>query len=71
VRRYPPHHLSPAAQTTRQGLIPKRASAAPSQHSNAPIQRESQSILSNIVARRTGQFKMINGERVPVLEKIE
>src|SRR5258708_8656549 len=29
VRRQPPHHLSPAKQTTRQGVIPKGASTAP------------------------------------------
>ena len=34
----------------RQGQTPKRASAAPSHHSNAPIKSESQSILSKIVA---------------------
>jgi hypothetical protein len=36
---------------TGQGQIPKRASAAPSHHSNAPIKPESQSFLSKIVAR--------------------
>jgi hypothetical protein len=34
----------------RQGRTPKRASAAPSHLSNAPIKPESQSILSKIVA---------------------
>src|SRR5258708_25118100 len=29
LRRKPPHHLSPAKQTTRQGVIPKGASTAP------------------------------------------
>src|SRR5882672_3675536 len=29
VRRHPPHHLSPAEQTTRQGVILWGASAAP------------------------------------------
>jgi len=29
VRRHPPHHLSPAEQTTRQGVIPWGGSAAP------------------------------------------
>src|SRR5258706_15973666 len=29
VRPNPPHHLSPAKQTTRQGVIPKGASTAP------------------------------------------
>ena len=29
MRRQPPHHLSPAKQTTRQGVIPKGASTAP------------------------------------------
>jgi len=37
-------------QITRQGQTPKRASAAPSHRSNAPIRKESQSILSKIVA---------------------
>jgi hypothetical protein len=45
MRRHPPHHLSPARAITRQGQIPKRALAAPSHHSNAPIKPESQSIL--------------------------
>src|SRR6476620_12457768 len=52
VRRYPPHHLSPARAKTRQGKTPKRASAAPSHDSNARIKHESQSNLSNIVAPR-------------------
>jgi hypothetical protein len=46
VRRHPPHHLSPAEQTTRQGAIPWGASAAPSRHSNAPIKDKSQSFPS-------------------------
>src|SRR6266446_2219164 len=50
MRRHPPHHLSPPGQVTGQGQIPKRASAAPSHHSNAPIKPESQSFLSKIVA---------------------
>ncbi len=50
LRRHPPHHLSPARANTRRGKILKRASAAPSHHSNAPIKHESQSILSKIVA---------------------
>src|SRR5450759_2352993 len=29
ARRHPPHHLSPAEQTTRQGVIPWGASVAP------------------------------------------
>src|SRR5258705_12115381 len=29
MRPHPPHHLSPAKQTTRQGVIPKGASTAP------------------------------------------
>jgi SAM-dependent methyltransferase len=41
---------APPGRNTRQGQIPKRASAAPSHHSNAPIKPESQSILSKIVA---------------------
>jgi hypothetical protein len=51
VRRHPPHHLSPAQASTRQGKSPKRALAAPapSHHSNAPFGQESQSILSKIV----------------------
>ena len=50
VRRHPPHHLSPAQASTRQGKSPKRALAAPSHHSNAPFGQESQSILSKLVA---------------------
>src|SRR6266851_4061023 len=50
MRRHPPHHLSPAQAITRQGQTPKRALAAPSYDSNAPIKPESQSILSKIVA---------------------
>jgi len=40
----------PRLGITRQGQTPKRALAAPSQYSNAPIKPESQSILSKIVA---------------------
>jgi hypothetical protein len=40
-------------KSARQGRTPKRAAAASSHHSNAPIRPESQSILSKIVARRT------------------
>jgi len=46
VRRHPPHHLSPAEQTTRQGAILGGASGHPSRHSNAPIKDESQSFLN-------------------------
>src|SRR5258708_11360170 len=46
VRRHPPHHLSPAEQTTRQGAIPWGTSGHPSRYSNAPIEDESQSFLS-------------------------
>src|ERR1700682_4067014 len=41
---------APPGQITRQGQTPKRALAAPSHHSNAPIKPKSQSILSKIVA---------------------
>src|SRR5258707_3804525 len=43
VRRHPPHHLSPAEQTTRQGVILWGASAAPqpaqqrSDHGRKPV----------------------------------
>jgi hypothetical protein len=37
-------------EAPRRGKIPKRALAASSRHSNAPIKPESQSILSKIVA---------------------
>jgi hypothetical protein len=50
MQRHPSHHLSPARANARQGKIPKRASAAPSHHSNAPNKPKSQSILSKIVA---------------------
>src|SRR5258705_8431559 len=50
MRRRSPHHLSPAQAITRQGQTPKRALAAPSFVSNAPIKTESQSILSKIIA---------------------
>jgi len=40
----------PAQAITRQGQTPKRALAAPSYDSNAPIKPESRSILSKIVA---------------------
>jgi hypothetical protein len=41
---------APLGQTTRQGQTPKPASAAPSHHSNAPIEPEGQSILSKKIA---------------------
>src|SRR5260370_16039473 len=53
MRRHPPHHLSPARAKPRQGKTPKRASAAPSHHSNAPIKPVSQSNLSKIIALLT------------------
>src|SRR5258706_7290068 len=56
ARRHPSHHLSPARQIARQGKTPKRALAAPSHHSNAPIKPESQSILSKIVAHFPQSF---------------
>ena len=49
-------HATPSAAPPQprpgngQGQIPKRASAARSHHSNAPIKPESQSFLSKIVA---------------------
>jgi hypothetical protein len=42
---------APPGQIARRGGTLKRASAAPSHHSNAPFKPESQSILSKIVAR--------------------
>src|SRR5258707_5675011 len=53
MRRHPPHHLSPARAKPRQGKTPKRAFAASSHHSNAPIKPISQSNLSKIVALLT------------------
>jgi hypothetical protein len=50
-------------QDSRQGKTPKRASAAPSFRSNAPIKHGSQSILSKIVA----QSAMISHVRVRIL----
>jgi hypothetical protein len=41
---------APPGQIARQGRIPKAVSTAASHHSNAPIEPESQSILSKIVA---------------------
>src|SRR5260370_25862282 len=40
---------APPRQITRQGRTLKRALAAPSRHSNAPLKPASQSILSNLV----------------------
>jgi hypothetical protein len=42
---------APPGQISRRGKIPEAASAAPSRHSNAPIEHGSQSILSKIVAQ--------------------
>src|SRR5258705_11301359 len=50
MRRYPPHHLSPARANHPAGQDPEARLSRPSQHSNAPISPESQSILSKIVA---------------------
>src|SRR5258705_13979229 len=50
MRRHPPHHLSPARANRPAGLEPKPTSAAPSHHSNAPIEPEGQSILSKKIA---------------------
>jgi hypothetical protein len=52
VRRHPPHHLSPAEQTTRQGAIPE----ARLSRSKSPQQRSDQGrkpvISEKIVAGR-------------------
>jgi hypothetical protein len=53
------------SKISRQGKIPKRASAAPSRHSNAPIEHGSQSIPSKIVAQ-ISQNSMIAGELYPI-----
>jgi hypothetical protein len=58
ARRHPPHHLSPAQVGHPAGQeTPKRASAAPSLHSNAPIKPESQSILSKKIAHLLSLFR--------------
>jgi hypothetical protein len=68
ARRHPPHHLSPARAKLPAGQDPEAASAAPSPHSNAPIEHGSQSILSKIVAQ-ISQNSMIAGElyTIPML----
>jgi hypothetical protein len=60
MRRHPPHHLSPARANARQGKTPKRASATPSHHSNAPVTPESQSFLSKIVAQINGSSWLLD-----------
>jgi hypothetical protein len=50
MRRHPPHRLSPARANYPAGQDPETASAAPSPHSNAPFDTESQSFLSKKVA---------------------
>ena len=55
---------APPGQITRQGRTPKRASAAPSYHSNAPIRQESQSILSKIVALRSSKGSFASLQRL-------
>jgi len=50
MRRHPPHHLSPARANHPAGQDPEARLAAPSHHSNAPINTESQSFLSKKVA---------------------
>jgi hypothetical protein len=56
-------HAAPSAappqprsgKITRQGPVPKRAKAALSHHSNAPVTQESQSFLSKKIARLVGR----------------
>src|SRR6267142_135011 len=50
VRRHPPHHLSPAEQTTRQGVILWGASAAPQQAQQRSDQGRKPVISAQIVA---------------------
>jgi hypothetical protein len=71
VRRHPPHHLSPARVNHRQGRTPKRASAAPSHHSNAPIKPESQSILSKKIAHLLSLFRPNARHGVTISEEYE
>jgi hypothetical protein len=67
MRRHPPHHLSPARANTRRGKILKRASAAPNHHSNAPIEHESQSIRSKIIAQLTAALGFWTSSSNPTL----
>lgn len=50
VRRHPPHHLSPAEQTTRQGVILWGASAAPQPAQQRSDQGRKPVISAQIVA---------------------
>jgi hypothetical protein len=55
VRRHPPHHLSPAEQTTRQGVILWGASAAPQ-----PAQQRSDQGRKPVISAQSrwrGQFR--------------
>src|SRR5712671_2256434 len=52
VRRHPPHHLSPAEQTTRQGVILWGASAAPKPAQQRSDQGRRPVISEQIVAGR-------------------
>jgi hypothetical protein len=61
MRRHPPHHLSPAQANHPAGPDPEARLAAPSQPINAPTAPERQSILSNVVARKT----RVSAVRIP------
>src|SRR5258706_7513401 len=52
ARRHPPHHLSPAGQTTRQGVILWGASAAPQPAQQRSDQGRKPVISEQIVAGR-------------------
>jgi hypothetical protein len=56
---------APHRQTAGQGLIPKRAWPPQVTSSNAPTAPERQSILSNVVARKT----RISAVRIPLLRQ--
>src|SRR5467141_2728147 len=66
VRRHPPHHLSPAEQTTRQGVIPWGASAAPQPPQQRSDQGRKPVISEQIVAGRAKILPSLSWVRIPL-----
>src|SRR5258708_27172577 len=66
VRRHPPHHLSPAEQTTRQGAIPWGASAAPKPAQQRSDQGRKPVISEQIVAGRAKILPSVSWVLIPL-----
>jgi hypothetical protein len=71
VRRHPPHHLSPAEQTTRQGVILWGASAAPQPAQQRSDQGRKPVISEQIVAGRAKILSSVSWVRIPLSPPVQ